>query len=56
MNCLPFLVKLYNDLSNYCNSRQNILRKFTIPAKPLQPFGVAGGHSFYMASSLPLNG
>ena len=55
MNCLPFLVESYIDLSNLCNSGQNILRKLTIPAKLLQPFGVVGGLNFCMASSL-LNG
>ena len=56
MNCLPFLVKLYIGLSNFCNSGQNILRKFTIPAKLLQLFGVVGYHNFYMPSSLLLKG
>ena len=56
MNCLPFIVKLYIGLSNFCNSGQNMLRKFTIPAKHLQPFGVVGGHSFCMASSPLHNG
>ena len=52
MNCLPFLVKSYIDLSNLCNSGQKMLRKLTIPAKLLQPFGVVSGLKFYMASSL----
>ena len=56
MNFLHILVKLYIDLSNFCNSGQNILRKCTIPVKLLQPFGVVGSHKFCMALSLLLNG
>ena len=56
MNCLPFLVKSYIGLSSFCNSRQTILRKLTIAAKLLQPFGVVGGLNFCIALSLLLNG
>ena len=55
-NCIHFLVKLYIGLSSFCNSGQNILRKFTIPGKLLQPFGVVDDHKFCMALSLLLNG
>ena len=56
MNCLPFLVfKSYIGLSNFCNSGQNILRKFTIPVKPLQSFDVVGGSNICIALSLLLN-
>ena len=54
--CLPFLVKSHIGLSNFCNSGQNILRKFTIPAKLLQLFSVVSGHNFCMTLSLLLNG
>ena len=43
LNGLPFLVKSYIGFSSFCNSGQNILRKFTIPAKFLHPLGVFGG-------------
>ena len=56
MNCLPFLVKSYIGLSNFCNSGQNILRKLTIPVKLLQPIGVVGSVNFCMAYNLLLNG
>ena len=56
IKCLPFLVKSYIDLSNFCNYGQNILKKFTMPAKLLQPVGVVGGFNFCMASILLLNG
>ena len=52
----PFLVKSYIGFNNLCNSGQNILKKFTIPAKCLQPFGVVGGCSFCTASNLLLKG
>ena len=55
-NCLPFLVILYIGLSNFCNSGQNKIRKFSILVKLLQPFGVAGNCNFCMASSLLLYG
>ena len=55
MNCLPILIKSYIDLSNFLNLAQNILKKLTIPAKLLQPFGV-GGLNFCVASSLLHNG
>ena len=56
MNCLPFLVKSYIGFSNFCNSGQNILRKFTIPVKLLHPFAVVGGYNFCIASNLFLKG
>ena len=55
-NCLPFLVRSYIDFSHFCNSGQNILRKFTIPMKLLHIFTVVGGCNFCIASSLFLNG
>ena len=54
--CLPFLVRSYIGFSNFCNSGQNIRRKFTIPAKLLHPFSLVGGWSFCIASNLSLNG
>ena len=56
INCLPFLVKLYIGFNNFCNSGQNMLKKFTIPVKLLQPFGVFGSYSFCIASNLLLKG
>ena len=56
INCLPFLVKLYIGLSIFCNSGQNILKIFIIPAKILQPFGVVGSCILCIASTLLLNG
>ena len=56
MNCLLFLVKSYIGFNNFCYSRQNILRKFTIPAILLHPLTVVGGCNFYIASNLLLNG
>ena len=56
INCLPFLVKLYICFSNFCNFGKNTLRKFTIPAKLLQPFGVIGSCNICMASNLLLKG
>ena len=55
-NGLPFLVKSYMSFSNFCSSGQNILRKFTIPAKLLHPFTVVGGCSFWIPSNLLLSG
>ena len=43
-------------LRSFYNSRQNILRKFTTPAKLLHPLGVLGGCHFCIASNLLLNG
>ena len=54
MNCLPFLVKSYIGFNNLCNSRQNILRKFTIPVKCLYLLNVVGSCNFYIASNLLL--
>ena len=56
INCLPFLVRLYIGFNNFCNPGQNILRKFTIPAKLLQPLAVVGGCNFCIAYNLFLNG
>ena len=56
MTCLPFLVKLYIGLSNFCNSGQNILKQLTIPVKLQQPFGVVGSLNFCTVSNLLLNG
>ena len=39
-NGLPFLVKSYMGFNNFCNSGQNMLRTFTIPAKHLHPFTI----------------
>ena len=55
-NGLLFLVKSYMGFNHFCNSRQNILRMFTIPAKFLHPFTVVGGWSFCIAFNLFLNG
>ena len=38
MNGLPFLVKSYIGFNNFCNSGQNTLKKFTIPAKTSTSF------------------
>ena len=46
LNGLHFLVKLYIGFNNFCSSGQNILRKFTIPAKLQHPFAVLGGVVF----------
>ena len=46
INCLTFLVKSYIGCNNFCTSGQNILRKFTIPAKPLHPVTVIGSLTF----------
>ena len=56
MNCLPFPVKSYIGFSNFCNSGQTLLRKFTIPVKLLHPFAVVGGCNFCIASNLFLKG
>ena len=56
MNGLPFLVKSYIGFNNFCNSGQNILRKFTIPAKLLHPFAVFEGCSLCITSNLFLKG
>ena len=37
-NGLPFFVNSYMGFNNFCNSGQNMLTKFTTPAKLLQPF------------------
>ena len=55
-NGLPFLVKSYIGFYNFCNSGQNILRKFTIPTKLLHTYTVVGDCNFCIASSLFLNG
>ena len=55
MNCFPFLLKSYIGFNSFCNSGQNILRKFTIPAKLLHPLTVVGGCYFWIASNLLLN-
>ena len=56
LNCLPFLVKSYTGFNNLCYSRQNVLRKYIIPAKLLHVLAVVGGCNFCMASNLLLNG
>ena len=56
INGLPCLVKSYMGFSSFCKSGQNILRKFTTPAKLIHPLGVFGGCSFWIASSLFLSG
>ena len=56
INGLPFLVKSYMGLNNFCNAGQNILRNFTIPAKLLHPFTLVEGCNLCIASNLFLNG
>ena len=46
-NGLPFLINSYIGFSNFCSSGQNMLTKFTMPAKLLQPFWFVGGFSFW---------
>ena len=53
---LPFLVRSYMGFSNCYTSGQNILKKFTILRKLLQPFTVEGGCNFRIASNLLLKG
>ena len=53
---LSFLVKSWMGFNSFWSSRQNILTKFTIPTKLLQPLMVVGGFNFWIASSLLLNG
>ena len=55
-NSHPFFVNSYIGFNNFCSSRQNMLTKFTTPAKLLQPFWFVGGFSFCIASSLLLSG
>ena len=43
LNGLPFLVKSYIGSYSVCSSGQNILGKFTIPAKLLHTLGAFGG-------------
>ena len=43
-------------LRSFCSYGENMLRKFTTPAKLLHPLGVFGGSSFCIASNLLLNG
>ena len=52
----PSLLNNILALIIFCNSGQNMLRKFTIPAKLQHPFAVVGGCNFCMASSLFLKG
>ena len=56
MNCLSYLVKAYIGFNNFCNSRQNIHRKSTIPAKLPHPLTVVGGFNFCIAPILLLHG
>ena len=56
MNCLSFLVKSYMGLNSFCKSGQNMLKKFTTPAKLLQPLTVVGGFNFLMTANLLCNG
>ena len=56
MNCLPFLGKSYIGSLSFFNCSHNILRRFTIPAKLLQPLTVVGGCNLCIASNLLLNG
>ena len=56
MNGLPFFVNSYIGFSNFCSSGQNILTKFTTPAKLLQPFWFLGCFSLWIASILLLSG
>ena len=44
------------DFNNFCNSGQNILRKFIIPVKLLHPFTVVRGCNLCIASNLFLSG
>ena len=53
---LPSLFKSYMGFNSFCSSRQNILTKFTMPVKLLQPFWFVGGFNFWIASSMLLRG
>ena len=55
MKCPPFLIKSYIRFNSFCNSGQNMLKKFTIPVKLLHPFGVVGRCNFCIASNLFLH-
>ena len=52
----PFFVSSYMGFSNFCNSGQNMLTKFTMPVKLPQPFWLIGGFNFWIASSLLCHG
>ena len=52
MNGLSFPVKSYIGFNNFYNYGQNMLRKFILPAKLLQPFAMVGGCRFCIASNL----
>ena len=56
INCLPFLVRSYMGFKSLWSSGQNILTKFTIPAKLWQPLIVVGGFNFWIASIQLLKG
>ena len=56
INDFPFVVKSYMGFNNFCSSRQNMLIKFTIPTKVLQPLTVEGGCNLCIASNLLLKG
>ena len=56
MKGLPFFVNSYIGFNNFCSSGQNILTKFTMPVKLLQPLWFVGGFNFWIASSLLLRG
>ena len=51
-NCLSFLVKSYMGFKSVYKSGQNMLQKFTIPVKLLQPLTVVGGCNLWMTSNL----
>ena len=56
MKCLPFLARSFIGFKSFCNSGQNILTKFTIPAKLQQPLTFGGGFNCCIASILLLMG
>ena len=56
INGLPFFVNSYIGFNNFCSSGQNMLTKFTMPTKLLQPFWFIWGFSFWIASNLLLRG
>ena len=56
INGLPFFVNSYIGFNNFCSSGQNMLTKFTMPSKLLQPFWFIEGFNLWIASSLLLSG
>ena len=56
MKWSPLSHQVIYGFRSFCSSGQNILRKFTTPAKLLHVLGIFGGCSFCTASNLFLNG